>query len=53
VLPRGKPIGRAHLIRKLRRYRALYRRAETAEPAWCRPYLAMMGRLMDELGLRS
>ena len=53
LLPRGKPIGRGHLIRKLGRYRALSRRAEAAEPAWCRPYVTMMGRLMDELGLTA
>ncbi|MGH2991972.1 MAG: hypothetical protein ACRDL1_00340 [Solirubrobacterales bacterium] len=50
----GKPgLTRSQLIRKFRRYRALYRRAESPELAWCRPYLAMMADLMDQLSVKD
>jgi hypothetical protein len=42
-------VGRSELIRKFRRHRRLYRRALPAGLDWARPYVAMMGELMDEL----
>ena len=47
--PSKPTISHARLIRKLRRYRRLYRRAPPAGVEWCRPYLAMMAELMAEL----
>jgi hypothetical protein len=46
-------ITRSQLIRKLRSYRALYRKLDPPELAWCRPYLAMMADLMDRLGVKD
>ncbi len=40
---------RAALVRKARRYRALYRRPLPPELDWCRPHVAAMATLMDEL----
>ena len=38
------------LVRRLHRYKRLYtRRRFPREPAWCRPYVAMMADLMEEL----
>jgi hypothetical protein len=43
-------IDRSRLLYRLRRYKTLYRRWRwQREPAWCRPYVAMMAELMDEL----
>jgi hypothetical protein len=49
---RGTTIRRPALLRKYRRYRRLYRRPVAAELEWCRPYVALMAELMDELELR-
>jgi hypothetical protein len=43
---------RASLVRRLREYQRLYREVELPEVPWCRPYLAMMADLMDEVGVR-
>lgn len=41
---------RARLLRRLARYKRLYRRRRwPPEPDWARPYMAMMADLMDEL----
>jgi hypothetical protein len=40
---------RSRLIGKLRRYRRLYGRPLPEDLAWARPYVAMMGELMEEL----
>jgi hypothetical protein len=45
----GRFDGPAPLLRKLRRYKRLYRREPRAELAWARPYVVMMAELMDEL----
>ena len=42
---------RPRLVRKFRRYKSLYRDFEASGPDWCRPYVAMMADLMDELSL--
>jgi hypothetical protein len=42
-------MSRSQLVRKFRRYRRLYTRPVAAELEWCRPYMAMMSRLMEEL----
>jgi hypothetical protein len=43
-------IDRSRLLQRLRRYKALYRRRRwPREPAWSRPYMTMMGQLMDKL----
>lgn len=48
--PRSGEIDRARLLRRLRRYKRLYRRRPWGRGLdWCRPYLAMMAELMDEL----
>jgi hypothetical protein len=47
---RGRELTRERLLRRLARYRRLYRRPRG--PAWCHPYLAMMAALMDELRAR-
>ena len=44
---------RSELLRKYRRYRRLYRRPLPPTLAWCRPYVAMMADLMDELQVRT
>jgi hypothetical protein len=45
-----KPVlTRCQLVRKCRRYKRLYREGVTPDLAWCRPYLAMMADLMDQL----
>jgi hypothetical protein len=49
----GRPIGRRHLLRKLRRYRRLYDRPLAPELAWAQPHADQMGELMRELELRS
>jgi hypothetical protein len=41
------------LLRKLRRYRALYREPLPPDLAWCEPYVAMMRELMDALRCRT
>jgi hypothetical protein len=49
-LAMGKPaLTRSQLVRKCRRYKKLYDKEVTPELAWCRPYLAMMADLMDQL----
>lgn len=41
------------LLRRLRRHQSLYRRRRWhRDPAWARPYVAMMAELMDELEIR-
>jgi hypothetical protein len=51
-LAMGKPaLTRSHLVRKCRRYKKLYRKDVTPDLAWCRPYLAMMADLMDQLSV--
>ncbi len=42
---------RADLIRKLRRYRRLYRKRLAVELSWCEPYAAMMRDLMEAVEL--
>jgi hypothetical protein len=42
-------ITRSELIRKYRRHKKLYERPLPPDLAWCRPYVAMMADLMDEL----
>jgi hypothetical protein len=43
-------LDRARLLRRLRKYKRLYRRRPWGRGLeWCRPYLAMMAELMDEL----
>jgi hypothetical protein len=49
----GRDISRSQLMRKLWRYRRLYRRWEASELAWARPYVDMMAALTDRLELRS
>jgi hypothetical protein len=51
--PHGSSVTRTQLIRRFHRYKALYRNPQAVQPAWCRPYVAMMADLMDELGLRA
>lgn len=46
-------IGRREIVRKFHRYKRLYRSTPPPELAWARPYLTMMGALMDELALRQ
>jgi hypothetical protein len=41
--------GRRNLLRRLRRYRRLYRRRIPSELEWTRPYVAEMAALMDDL----
>jgi hypothetical protein len=45
-------IGRAELLRKHRRYRALYAAAPPPELAWARPYVAQMDALMRRLRVK-
>jgi hypothetical protein len=40
------------LLRKFRRYQRLYRKPLAPELAWCKPYVAMMGDLMDQLRVK-
>ncbi len=48
--PRRGELDRARLLRRLRKYKRLYRRRPWGRGLdWCRPYLAMMGELMDDL----
>jgi hypothetical protein len=48
--PRHGELDRARLLRRLRKYKRLYRRPPWGSGlGWCRPYLAMMADLMDEL----
>ena len=43
-------IDRARLLRRLGKYKRLYRRPPWGRGLdWCRPYMAMMAELMDEL----
>jgi hypothetical protein len=49
---RNSPARPGELRRKCAAYRRLYRRLARSRPAWARPYLAMMGELMDELSPR-
>jgi hypothetical protein len=42
-------ITRSQILRKLRRYRRLYRRWRSAELTWARPYVEMMAALTDRL----
>ena len=56
LLPRRRPgeLTRFRLLRRLRRYRWLYRRRRLhGMPAWSRPYRAMMAELIDELEPRA
>jgi hypothetical protein len=46
-------IRRSELLRKFRRYRALYRAPVSRELDWCRPYVAMMAELMGRLNVRG
>jgi hypothetical protein len=46
---RAGEIDRARLLRRLRRYRRLYRRPRWPAPAWAHPYLGMMAELMGEV----
>ena len=46
------PPSRALLLRKFRRYQALYARPAPADLAWCEPYVAMMRDLTAELRVR-
>jgi hypothetical protein len=48
----GRVPTRAELIRKLQRYRRLYRCPLPQRLAWCAPYVAMMGDLVDGIGVR-
>jgi hypothetical protein len=48
-----RPITRPELIRKFVKYKTLYSGPRAPDLAWCRPYLAMMSGLMDELRLRE
>lgn len=48
----GSLPSRAALVRKVHRYRRLYRRPLPARLAWCEPYVARMRALMDGLELR-
>lgn len=50
---RRPAISRGELMRKHRRYRALYRRPVAPDLAWCQPYLALMADLMDRLVVRA
>lgn len=50
----GRPtIRRTELIRKFRRYRALYSAPPAPELDWCRPYLTMMADLMGRLNVKQ
>jgi hypothetical protein len=49
----ARGIGRSRLLRKYHQYRELYRRPPAPEIDWCRPYLSMVGDLMDELSPRA
>ena len=46
-------ISRSELLRKFRRYKRLYHRRLPDDLAWCRPYVAMMAELMNELEPRA
>jgi hypothetical protein len=50
---RRTTVTRSLLVRKLRQYRRLYRRMDLAGLEWCRPYVAMMAELMDEVTVRN
>lgn len=52
VLAPRQPFDRPQLVRKFRRYKRLYREFEAPGLDWCRPYVAMMADLMDELSLK-
>jgi hypothetical protein len=45
-------LDRARLLRRLARYKRLYRRRLPGRPAWAGPYIERMAALMDELGPR-
>jgi hypothetical protein len=45
-------IRRSELLRKARRYRALYAAPVGPELAWCRPYVRMMAELMQRLRVK-
>lgn len=47
------PVSRAYLLRRLRRYQRLYRQPVPPDVAWCRPYVSLMGELVQELRARS
>jgi hypothetical protein len=48
--PRRGELDRARLLRRLRKYKRLYRRRPWGHGLeWCRPYLAMMAELTEEL----
>jgi hypothetical protein len=49
----GKPIGRRRMLRKLPRYRDLYRAPLPPELAWAQPHVTRMAGLMDDLRLRE
>jgi hypothetical protein len=44
-------ISRRRLIRRFHSYKTLYRDPADPELSWCRPYVAMMAELMEELRL--
>jgi hypothetical protein len=46
---RGQSMKRSQLLRKYRSYRRLYGRPLPRDLDWCRPYVALMSELMDEL----
>jgi hypothetical protein len=48
----GTEANRRALLRRRRRYRAVYRRPVYRGLAWARPYVAEMAALMDELSVR-
>lgn len=48
----GTPISRGRLLRKLPRYRRLYRTPPASGLEWAQPHAAQMADLMDELELR-
>jgi hypothetical protein len=50
----NKPVlRRSQLIRKYHEYMRLYDRREAPGLEWCRPYLALMADLMDQLEVRN
>ena len=50
---RRMTISARQLAMKLRAHRRLYQRPVAEEIAWCRPYVAMMAELMEEIQVRS
>jgi len=50
---RRRTMTRWKLVRKYREYRCLYARAVAPGLEWCRPYMALMAELMENLHVRS